>query len=447
MKRTVHKNFHHRVVVTGLGVVSSLGIGWQGFWKNLLAGKSGTGKITAFDTSDYDCHYGGEVRNFDPTQFMSKKKAQQLGRASQMALAAAKLAIQDARLRFKESKRLRTGVCIGTTMGEPQIMERVDEQSFSRGDKLRYDFSSSLRYPANSISSSVAYQCKLKGPITIFSTACAAGNYAIARSYDLIKTGECDCMLAGGSDALSRIAFTGFGRLYAMAPEKCQPFDKNRQGIIVGEGAAIIVLESLESAQRRGAPIYAEILGYGMSCDAYTMTEPSSAGIVKTIQESLRHADVAPSHVDYISAHGTGTINNDIAECRAINRIFAKRQRSIPVSAIKSMLGHTMGASAAFGALTCCLVLRDGKIPPTIHHDQDDPQCTIDCVPNVSRPCAVRIALNNSQAFGGNNACLVLSGVEAVRAFDDSRVVPASHQALRMGYETASRGREVHADL
>ncbi len=397
---------NRRVVVTGLGVVSSLGIGWQEFWKNLLAGKSGISKITTFDTSKYDRHYGGEVKNFDPTKFISQRKISRLGRASQMAIAASKLAVKDAHLNLSDVKGPRSGVCIGTTMGEPQIMEMVDEKSFKKGNKLEYDFNSSLAYPASSIANHVANYLKFEAMNTVFSTACSSGNYAIARAYDLIRTGKCDFMLAGGSDALSRIAFTGFGRLYAMAPEKCCPFDRNRKGMILGEGAGILFLESLETAKKRRVPIYAEIIGYGMSCDAYHMSEPKVEGVVKALNKALGNSIVELSDVDYISAHGTGTMENDEAESIAINRVFGKKTKNIPVSATKSMLGHTMGAAATFGAIACCLAIKNRKIPPTINHGQDDPKCAIDCVPNVSRKHTVEIALNNSQAFGGNNACV-----------------------------------------
>lgn len=401
-------NSNRRVVVTGLGVVSSLGIGWQEFWKNLLAGKSGISRITAFDTSKYDRHYGGEVKNFDPTKFISQRKVPRLGRATQMAIAASKLALKDAHLSFGDVKGSRSGVCVGTTMGEPQIMERVDEKSFKNGNKLEYDFNSSMSYPASSIANHVANYLKLEAMNTVFSTACSSGNYAIARAYDLIRTGRCNFMLAGGSDALSRIAFTGFGRLYAMALEKCCPFDKNRQGMILGEGAGMLFLESLETAKKRRAHVYAEIFGYGMSCDAYHMSEPNVDGVVKALNKVLRNSVVEPADIDYISAHGTGTVENDEAECMAINRVFGKRTKNIPVSAIKSMLGHTMGASAAFGAIACCLTIKSGRIPPTIDHEHADPKCAIDCVPNVGRERRVKMALNNAQAFGGNNACVIL---------------------------------------
>lgn len=402
---------NRRVVVTGLGVVSSLGIGWQEFWKNLLAGKSGISRITAFDTSKYDRHYGGEVKNFDPTQFMSRKKAERLGRASQMAIAASILALKDGKLVFKKKiDRDRMGVFIGTTAGEIQILEELDDYKFK--NRRKFNNSLMLVYPASSLSVNVSLEHKFNNRSYVFPTACASGNYAFGYAFDQIRSSKLDYALAGGADAFSRIVFTGFGRLYAIAPEKCQPFDKNRQGMIPGEGSGMLLLESLETARKRRAPIYAEILGYGLSSDAHHMTESSVIGIAKALQKALKSSGISADEVDYTSAHGTGTVENDEAECQAINKVFGKRTKQIPISSIKSMIGHTMGAASAFGAIACCLAIKDSRILPTINYEHDDPKCAIDCVPNVSRKHKVRIALNNAQAFGGNNACLVLSEID-----------------------------------
>lgn len=400
-------NQNRRVVVTGLGVISSLGIGWQEFWPNIMAGKSGISRVESFDTTPYDRHYAGEVKNFDPAKFMNPRKAARIGRASQMAIAASKLALQDAKASLQDLKSKKVGVCLGTTMGEPQVMEKLDEKCFPKKG-LSVDFLSALSYPASAIVANVANEFKLKGDNIIFSNACAAGNYAIARSYDLIKLGRVDGMLAGGVDALSRIAFTGFGRLFAMAPEKCQPFDKNRKGMMIGEGAGVLFLETMESAQKRKAAIYAEIIGYGLSCDAQHMTVPSIDGISLAVRKSLENSHVTSEKVDYISAHGTGTIENDKAESTAMRRVFDKRFDKIPMSSIKSMLGHTMGAAAALEAIACCLAVHRQEAPPTINFEEGDPECRVDCVPNKGRKQKVRVALNNSQAFGGNNACVIL---------------------------------------
>ncbi|MDP8265873.1 MAG: beta-ketoacyl-[acyl-carrier-protein] synthase family protein [Candidatus Aceula meridiana] len=396
-----------RVVVTGLGVVSSIGIGWQDFWKNLLAGKSGISKIESFDTSKYDRHYGGEVRNFDPCQFIDRRKVNQMGRASQMAIAAAKLAIKDAGLTVKSLPKERTGVCLGTTMGEPQILEEAIINSMPQG-RLKADSISALTYPSNSITLNVSHELKICKDSLLFGNACSAGNYATGYSYDLIRKGEARMMLAGGVDAFSMIAFTGFHRLLAMAPEKCQPFDKNRKGMMLGEGAGMLILESLESAQKRKANIYAEILGYGLSCDANSMTASASEQILKATRKALKNSAISPDQVDYISAHGTGTKENDSAECRAIFDVFGQRSKKIPISSIKSMLGHTLGAAAAIEAVVCCLSIKKGKIPPTTNFTTKDEECDIDCVANKAKNHKVKTALNNSQAFGGNNACLIL---------------------------------------
>ncbi len=408
IKSTDH-NSNRRVVVTGLGVVSSLGIGWQEFWKNLLAGKSGISKITSFDTSKYDKHYAGEVKDFDPTKFMSKGRATTIGRSSQMAIAASKLALDDAKLKLNPKIAEKTAVCIGMTMAEMQLLENFNDIQFSKKDSRVYQYFSSI-FPSNSVSSNVAIALGLRGYNRAFSTACAAGNYSIGNIYDMIKSGKMNYGLAGGSDSLSRVVYTGFDRLLTIAPEKCQPFDKNRKGMIPGEGAGMLFLESLETAKKRGANVYAEVLGYGMSSDAHDMTEPSSIGVSKALQKALKNSNISSDKVDYINAHGTGTKENDEVECKAINRVFGKNTKNIPISAIKSMLGHTMGAASALGAINCCLVIQNGRVPPTINHEQDDSQCAIDCVPNVARKHRVNIALNNAQAFGGNNASIILTG-------------------------------------
>ncbi len=405
MKR--NKTNNRRVVITGLGVVSSLGIGWQEFWKNLIAGKSGISRISTFDTSDYECHFAGEIKHFTSAKFLNMDRKVPLGRTSRFVLTASQLAIKDAGVDIKKVKK-NMGVSVGTTMGEPQIMEDIDKQIVKMKGPLKYSFYPAVSYPTNSIANSVAKYFHLSKQNIVYGTACAASNYAIAYAYNLIKEGRSQFMLAGGADALSRVAFTGFGRLFAMAPEKCQPFDKNRKGILVGEGSGIVVLESLESALRRKAKIYAEILGYGVSSDARHMTTPSVGGIVKAVTKALKNSGVKPKEIDYISAHGTGTKENDKAESQAMHAVFNSLAERIPISSIKSMLGHTMGAAAALETIACCLVIHEGEIPPTINFKNADPDCRINCVPNKSIKKQVHVAVNNSQAFGGNNACLIL---------------------------------------
>lgn len=395
-----------RVVVSGIGVVSSIGIGWEEFWKNLLAGKSGIDRVRAIDTTNYDYHRAGEVRRFFPADFVSRHKVSKLGRASLFAIAASKMAIKDAKLSIKEFQKIVGGICIGTTMGEAQLIESM-AKTLVDSDASDIKNLEALSYPANSISTNVAAELKIQGQNMLFANACAAGNYAVGYAFDMIRSGNTNMMIAGGSDALSRIAFTGFGRLYAMSPDICQPFDLNRKGMILGEGAGILLLEEYNSAVERDALIYAEIRGYGMSCDAQHMTNPNFQSVARAILKSLESADVNPRDVQYISAHGTGTPENDKAECEALNEVFGKFTQEIPISSIKSMLGHTMGAASALESIACCLAVKHGEIPPTINFQNSDPFCDIDCIPNKSRKSKVGIALNNSQAFGGNNAAIV----------------------------------------
>lgn len=396
-----------RVVITGLGVISSIGIGWEEFWDNLLKGKSGISPVTSFDTSNQFTHNGGEVRNFNPEKFISGNKINSLSRASQMALAAATLAIKDADLSLQELSGLRAGICIGTTMGSIQTVEKIDEMIVAEKKHLISD-DLIRQVPTHSTPSVIAETLSLRGPNFMFSTACAAGNYAIGYGLDLLRLGRADVLLAGGAEPLSKVAFTGFNQFSAVAPEKCRPFDKSRKGMMVAEGAGLVVLESLENAKKRKAGIYAEVLGYGLSCDAFHMTTSSTEGIMACMKKAMREAGVSVEQVDYISAHGTGTPTNDRNESAAIKEVFGPLSAKIPVSSIKSMLGHTMGAASAIEAITCALAVQNDMIPPTINYETPDPECDIDCVPNQSRKHIVNIALNNSYAFGGNNACLVL---------------------------------------
>ncbi len=394
-----------RVVITGLGVVSSIGIGWQEFWEGLLAGRSGISPVTAFDTSSHFTHNGGEVKQFRPEAFLPAERLPALNRATQMAVAAAKLAVGDSRLTSDSLGTMRTGLSFGTTTGAIQAIELINDLQVSRQDVpdrlLR-------QLPPHTTPSAVGRELRITGPAMMFSTACAAGNYAIGYGTDSIRLGRADIMIVGAADPFSRISFTGFNQFKAVAPERCQPFDRYRKGMMVAEGAGVLVLESLEHAAARKAPIYAEVLGYGLSCDAYHMTTSTVEGIAECMRKSLEEAGLAADDIDYISAHGTGTPTNDRNECAAIREVFGSRYRDIPVSSIKSMLGHTMGAASALEAIACALVVKNDVIPPTINYETPDPECDIDCVPNRARRQPVRTALNNSYAFGGNNASLAV---------------------------------------
>ncbi len=394
-----------RVVITGLGVISSIGIGWEQFWDSLLKGKSGISPVSSFNTSNHFTHNGGEVKNFKPEEFIPKDKLNLLSRASQLALAAAKLTIKDAKISQDDIFNMQIGTCIGTTTGSIQVIEEINNKYIK---KEAIDENLICQLPTHTTPAIIAKELNLNGPNFMLSTACAAGNYAIGYGYDLIRFNRADIIIAGGSDPFSRISFTGFNQFSAVAPEKCQPFDKNRKGMMVAEGAGVLTLETLENALERSAPIYAEILGYGLSCDAQHMTQPSVEGISGCIIKVMHQAGIEIEDVDYISAHGTGTQPNDRNECAAIKNVFGSYYKNIPVSSIKSMLGHTMGAASALEAIACALAIKNDTIPPTINFEIPDPECDIDCVPNHARKHKVNIALNNSYAFGGNNASLVL---------------------------------------
>jgi 3-oxoacyl-[acyl-carrier-protein] synthase II len=391
----------HEVVVTGLGVVSSLGIGRDDFWRNLTAGKSGIKKVTLFDTAGYNRHYAGEINDFDAGRFINKKTMRFFGRSSQFAIAATKLALEDASLGLNEVRD--AAIILGTTIPEGSSVDRVCFDIL-RDKAQKADRNRLFDIFSPSIAQNVGYFFQTKGINTTIPCACAAGNYAIGHGFDLIKGNRADLVIVGGSESLSRIAFQGFQRLYAMAETICSPFDKNRKGMLLGEGAGVMILESLEHACKRKASIYAEVLGYGLSCDAYNITIPHCTGIKKAMAKALSNCGISADSVDYISAHGTGTLANDKTESTAINAVFGKRK--ISVSSIKSMLGHCLGAASAIEAITCVLAMQDSLMPPTMNFTTPDPECDIDCVPNRSRAKKIKVALNNAFAFGGNNCCV-----------------------------------------
>jgi 3-oxoacyl-[acyl-carrier-protein] synthase II len=363
--------------------------------------------IELFDTSDYTVHKAGEVKNFDSSKFIPKNRLKEFARASQFAIAATKLAFDDAGLNILNYKNKKMAIILGTTMGEAGMIEEIDRHWTGQGEEDIWGLTIS-KYPGNAVSNNVARFFEFSGISFVVPTACSGGNYAIGQGYDIMCKGMTDLAIVGGSDPFSRIAFTGFNRLFAMAPDMCQPFDKNRKGMMLGEGAGILILEELESAKKRSANIYAEVLGYGLSCDANHMTAPRMESITKVMKRAIKNSGINKDEIGYISAHGTGTPSNDKAECQAINTVFGDLIGKLSVSSIKSMLGHTMGAASALEAISCCLALKDGIIPPTINYETADYDCAVDCVPNKAKTKKVKIVLNNSFAFGGNNACLIL---------------------------------------
>lgn len=389
-----------RVVVTGLGALSPLGVGVEALWDGLLAGRSGIRPIRTFDASRYDTQDGGEVPDFDPLAFMDADVADRVGRAAQFGIAAGRMALVDAGLNPGAVAKERFGLCLGTTMGEIQELEAA---CAGQPGRLR-------RYPAALLGRGIAEGLGLEGPNAVIPTACAAGNYSIGHAVDLLRDGRADAMLAGGVDVMAEVQFSGFQRLRSMAPDVPRPFSAGREGMMVSEGAGMLVLETLEGASRRGARVYAEVLGYGLSCDANHMTapHPEGAGAHAAMAAALADAGLEPTRVSYINAHGTGTPANDRIETLAIKRLLGDHAYRVPVTSIKSMLGHTMGAASALEAVATALIVHHGRIPPTANYTGPDPDCDLDYVPGEARIAAVDVALSNSYAFGGNNACLVL---------------------------------------
>jgi 3-oxoacyl-[acyl-carrier-protein] synthase II len=400
-----------RVVITGIGVVSPIGTGKDVFWTRLLAGTSGIRPVSSFDSTNFAAHIGAEVLDFEPAKHLVKQKPGDMGRASQMAIAAAREAIADAHIDLSAINRARVGVSMGTTSGEPLFVEYYNDAKKAGKEPAPEVFG---QYPCHVIPAHVAIEFDLTGPTIMIPNACAAGNYAVGYGFDMIRAGRVDMMLAGGADAFSRIPYMGFARLGAIAPERCQPFDKNRKGMVPGEGAAVLVLEPYDSAVARGATIYAEVLGYGASCDSHHMTaaHPQADGAIRAMSAALAQSGLTTNDVDYISAHGTGTPTNDRIESLAVRTLFGDRAPNVPMSSIKSMLGHTMGAASAIEAVACALAVHTGWIPPTINHEEPDPDCGLDIVPNKARKTDPRVALNNAYAFGGNNASLCVARCE-----------------------------------
>jgi 3-oxoacyl-[acyl-carrier-protein] synthase II len=409
-----------RVVVTGLGMVAPVGIGVEAVWKSLAAGASGIGPITRFDASHHDCRIAGEVKGFDPLAFMDKKEARKMDLFIHYALASGILAVQDAGLPITDANRERIGVYVGTGMGGIPCLEEHHKILLERGPGRV----SAFFIPAiitNMASGRLSMHYDVRGPNSCVATACATGNHAIGDSFRLVQRGEADVMIAGGTEAvITPLTIAGFCSMRALStrndePQRAsRPFDKDRDGFVMGEGAAILVLESLTHARRRGARIYAELVGYGLSADAYHISAPSpeGEGAMRCMALALRDAGLGPEAVDYINAHGTSTPAGDISETKAIKRLFGAHAHRLAVSSTKSITGHLLGAAGAFEAAATVLALHTGLIPPTINLDAPDPECDLDYVPHTARPARIRAALNNSFGFGGTNASLAFRRFE-----------------------------------
>lgn len=399
-----------RVVVTGLGAVTSVGIGAGKFLAALRTGSQGAAPITAFDTTGFPHVNGCEVTDFVPDEWITRHPAGELGRATQFAVAGARMALADAGLPEAELRQRRGLIAVGTTDGESRDLDQLMQTWLEAGPEA-LDDRLARRIPASRLSSAIARELAVTDveAVTI-PTACAAGNYAIGYGADAIRSGDVDYAVVGGADAICRKTFSGFYRMGTIAADRCRPFDADRDGILTGEGAGILLLEDLDAALDRGARIHAEILGYGLNCDGHHPVAPDLDSFGRCMRLAHRDAGIKPEEIDFVSAHGTGTSANDVTESGAIRQVFGRRPP--PTISIKSMIGHAMGAASALSAIACALAITHGFIPPTTNHRRTDPECALDVVPNHARPADLRVVQNNALAFGGNNAVLVLSRYE-----------------------------------
>ncbi len=408
-----------RVVVTGLGVVSSLGCSRDEFWRRLVAGESAVAEITRFDHSRLSVHIAAEVKDFDTDAWMDKRAARRMDLFARFAVAAARMAQQDSGLPVApESARI--GAIVGSGVGGLATFQDQIDQMREKGPGRINPFFIPMMIP-NMAAAQVSLELGTKGPLSATCTACAAGSNAIGDAYELVKSGRADAMFAGGSEA--PLCLVGVGAFAAMralstrndAPSQAsRPFDSERDGFVMGEGAAVLVLEELEHAVARGAHIYAEIAGYGMSSDSFHMTLPDDSGEPQAhaITQALQEAGLSPADVDYINAHGTSTLPGDISETKAIKVALGEHARTVAISSTKSMIGHCLGASGAIEAVATVMAIVDGVIPPTINLTHPDPECDLDYVPNVARKAEVRVAASNSFGFGGHDVTLLFRRFE-----------------------------------
>ena len=409
-----------RVVVTGVGLVSPLGIGTEANWQALCAGRSGIGPITRFDASQYSARIAGEVKDFDPLQFIEKKDVKKMDVFIQLAIAASQFAVDDARLEVSEATASRVGVFIASGIGGFSTIEREHKALLEGGPRRISPFF----IPAaiiNLAAGQVSIRFGAKGPNSATCTACSASAHAIGDAFEIISRGDADVMIAGGSEAaITPMGVGGFAAMRALStrndePQRAsRPFDKDRDGFIMGEGSGVIILEELAFAERRGAPIYAELVGYGMSADAFHITAPSEDGDggMRVMAAALKRAGVTPEAVNYINAHGTSTPYNDKLETLAIKRLFKEHATKLAISSTKSMTGHLLGAAGGLEAGITALAVKHQIAPPTINYETPDPECDLDYVPNEKRSMRIEYALSNSFGFGGTNGALLFKRFE-----------------------------------
>jgi 3-oxoacyl-[acyl-carrier-protein] synthase II len=408
-----------RVVVTGLGVMATLGQDVETFWGNILAGKSGVGQVAAFDTTDYTCRIAAEVSDFDAAQYMTPKEVRRNDRYTHFAVAATKQAIENSGLDPSKVDSDRFGVFIGSGIGGMWTIENQSRILFERGPRKISPF----MIPSligNMASGIVAIELGARGPNFSIVSACATATHCIGEALRTLRSGDADVMVAGGSEAaITPLGFAGFCAMKAMstrndAPSQAsRPFDKNRDGFIMGEGSGILVLETLEHARARGARIYCEISGYGCSCDAFHITQPDpeGRGLSLAMTKAIANAGIAPEEIDYINAHGTSTPYNDKFETMAVKKVLGEHAYKVKMSSTKSMTGHLLGAAGGIEAAICAKTIQTGEIAPTINYDNPDPDCDLDYVPNTKQSAAVKTVLSNNLGFGGQNASLVFNAI------------------------------------
>ncbi len=409
-----------RVVVTGVGVISPIGSTKDVFWQSLLDGKSGVRRLQCFDPTYFTSKIAAEALDFDPSQYITAKETKRMDRFVQFGVAASKVAVADSGLDLENEDRNRIGVLVGSGIGGLHTVEKECMQYFSLGPEKGPDRISPFLIPmliVNMASGQISICLGVKGPNSAVATACASGNHAIGDAFRIIQRGEADVMISGGAEgAVTPMGFGGFCALKALStrndePERAsRPFDKDRDGFVMGEGSGIVVLEEMERAVKRNAPIYCELVGYGMSADAYHMTapDPDGDGAVRCMAASMRDAGLELREVDYINAHGTSTLYNDKIETLAIKKLFGSHARKLAVSSTKSVMGHLLGAAGGVEMIVCALTIQKGIIPPTINYETPDPDCDLDYVPNEPRAAKVKVTMSNSLGFGGHNATLVV---------------------------------------
>jgi 3-oxoacyl-[acyl-carrier-protein] synthase II len=410
-----------RVVITGMGVVSPVGNDLESFWDSLKAGRSGIGPISVFDTEKFDCRIAGEVRGYDPVPYYkTPKDVRRTDRYTQLAMGAAKMSLNDAGLDLASIDLDRAGVMIGSGVGGLQTMEDQVTKMALKGPDRTSPFMIPMMI-SNMASGFISMEHGLRGPNMAIVTACATANHCMGEAWRIIKFGDADVMLTGGSEAcIVPVGIAGFAAMRALSvrndePERAsRPFDKDRDGFVMGEGAGVIILEEYEHAKKRGAKIYCEVSGYGLTADAYHMSAPSpdGEGAARCMGMAMKHAKVNPEEVDYINAHGTSTPVGDVCETKAVKRAFGEHaKKGLAVSSTKSMTGHLLGAAGAVEMAACVMAMRDSVLPPTINLDNPDPECDLDYVPNKAREKKVKIAISNSFGFGGHNSSLLIKSV------------------------------------